>query len=70
VVAVNQERNAWALTLTLRWPVTLNPNVSGGMRIGNGEREFRVLTTGLMQPAPRTDNVPAHLLEPSQYSAQ
>lgn len=70
VVAVNQARNAWALKLSLRWPVQLNRNVAGGMRIGNGEREFRVLTTGLMQVAPRVDNVPAHLLEPSQYSAQ
>lgn len=69
MVAKNQERNAWSLKLSLRWPADWNES-AGTLRLGKGEREFRLLTTGVMQVAPRTDNVPAFLMDPSQYSAQ
>lgn len=67
-VARNQERNAWALKLSLRWPAEEHPRL--GLRTGDGHREFRVLTGGIMPAVPRTDDVPAHLIEPSQFFAQ
>lgn len=69
-VALNQERNAWALKLSLSWPVATYANVAGGLRIGNGHREFRVLTSGVMAPPPLTNAAPAYLLQPSQFLAQ